>query len=44
MEKLKRTANYVFINRRIIGIIVGSLLTLAGFQDEGLFVQKLGEH
>lgn len=43
MEKCKVVAKYLFTNRRIIGVIVGSLLTLAGYHDEGRFVQNLGE-
>lgn len=43
MEKVSKMVKYVFINRRIIGIIVGSVLTLAGYQDEGRFIQNLGE-
>lgn len=44
MEKCKVVVKYLFTNRRIIGVIVGSLLALAGYHDEGNFVQSLGEH
>lgn len=43
MEKLAKVAKYVFVNRRIIGLIVGSTLTLAGLPDVGDFVTRLGE-
>lgn len=43
MEKLKKIASFVFVNRRVIGSIVGSSLVLLGYVDEGNFIQRVGE-
>lgn len=43
MEILAKVAKYVFTNRRVIGLIVGSTLTLAGLPDVGDFITRLGE-
>lgn len=43
MKILTQVAKYVFKNRRLIGLIVGSTLTLAGLPDAGEYSIKLGE-
>jgi hypothetical protein len=43
MKMLKKAASFVFINRRVIGSIIGSTLVLFGYVDEGNFVQYIGE-
>lgn len=43
MQKLKKAASFIFMNRRIIGSIIGSTLVLLGYVDEGNFVRHLGE-
>lgn len=43
MQKLKSLLSFIFDNRRIIGLIVGSSLTLAGFPEHGDFLAKIGE-
>lgn len=42
METLAKVVKYVFENRRVIGLIVGSTLTLAGLPDVGNFVTNVG--
>lgn len=43
MKILAKVAKYVFKNRRVIGLLVGSALTLAGMPEYGNFVTKVGE-
>lgn len=43
MQKFKEIASFVFINRRVIGSIIGSTLVLFGFVEEGYFIQHIGE-
>lgn len=44
MDKLKEVAKFIFANRRTIGLIIGSSLTLMGLPEYGDFVAQLGEH
>lgn len=43
MKNVKRIASFIFINRRIIGTVIGSTLMLFGYADEGNFVIRIGE-
>lgn len=43
MIKFKKVVSFIFINRRVIGTIVGGFLALLGFTDESLSVQRIGE-
>lgn len=43
MNKLSKVIQYIFENRRVIGLIIGSTLTLAGLPEYGSFVTKVGE-
>lgn len=44
MQVLMKSARFVYTNRRTIGTIVGLMLTLAGYSQEGELVQALSEH
>lgn len=43
MKTLAKVAKYIFTNRRVIGLIVGSTLTLAGLPELGGFVTNIGD-
>lgn len=43
MKKFKKVATFVFINRRVIGTVIGGIVALLGYSDEGLFIQRIGE-
>lgn len=42
MKTMVKVVNYIFNNRRIIGLLVGGSLTLAGFPEVGDYVTKVG--
>lgn len=43
MDKLAKVVKYVFENRRIIGLLIGSTLTLAGLPEYGAYAVKIGD-
>lgn len=43
MKIIAKVAKYVFENRRVIGLLIGSALTLAGMPEYGVFATKVGE-
>lgn len=43
MQKFANAIKFLMDNRRMIGLIVGSGLTLAGLPDYGEFITKVGE-
>lgn len=43
MNKLSKVIQYIFENRRVVGLIIGGTLTLAGLPEYGNFVTKVGE-
>lgn len=42
MKVLTKVLRFVINNRRVIGVIVGATLTLAGFSEEGEYIGKVG--
>lgn len=42
MVVLTKVFRFVIKNRRMIGVIVGAALTLAGLPEEGEYVKKVG--
>lgn len=42
MKVLTKVLRFVINNRRVIGVIVGATLTLAGFSEEGKYIEKVG--
>lgn len=43
MVKLGKVVKFIVNNRRIIGVVIGGIFTLAGFPDIGDFATKAGE-
>lgn len=43
MDKLIKTCNFIIANRRIIGVIIGSTLSLFGYAELGTIATKVGE-
>lgn len=43
MDKLRKVISFTLKNRRIIGSIVGSLLMLYGYADEGAFISDMSK-
>ncbi len=42
MKALINVFRFVIKNRRVIGVIVGATLTLAGYLEEGKYIEKVG--
>lgn len=42
MKVLTIVFRFVMNNRRVIGVIVGATLTLAGFTEEGEYIERVG--
>ena len=42
MKKFRNVLSFIIKNRRVIGVIVGSMFTLAGFPDGGEYIEKVG--
>lgn len=42
MEKFAKVVTFVFKNRRMIGLLIGSTLTICGFPEYGTFATKVG--
>lgn len=43
MSKLRSIFRFIYVNRRIIGGIAGSILVLAGYPNEGTIVNSIVE-
>lgn len=43
MKNVTKVMSFLFANRRVIGTVVGGMLVLFGYNEEGAFVTRLGE-
>lgn len=42
MKVIKKVTTFVYQNRRTIGMIVGGILTIAGYPEMGNYAQNVG--
>lgn len=42
MKVFKKVLEFVFVNRRSIGLLLGSVLTISGLPEYGEYVAKAG--
>lgn len=43
MKYVSKVLSFIYINRRPIGLLVGSILTILGYTEQGEYLQKVGE-